>query len=192
VVDVAHRMGITSQLGAHLSLTLGSEPVTPLRMAAAYATLATGGVRHDPYFVERVIGPDGAVLFSHADQPQQAVSTEHARIVTDVLTQVVTSGTATAAAIPDRQVAGKTGSTDENADAWFIGFTPQLSTAVWMGAPRARVSMYHVGAVPRVYGGTYPARIFGEYMGKVLEGQPGIPFPPPEPPTRDSNALALP
>lgn len=192
VVDVAHRMGITSQLGAHLSLTLGSEPVTPLQMAAAYATLATGGVRHDPYFVERVIGPDGAVLFSHADKPQQAVSTEHARIVTDVLTQVVTSGTATAAAIPDRQVAGKTGSTDENADAWFIGFTPQLSTAVWMGAPRARVSMYDVGGVPRVYGGTYPARIFGEYMGKVLAGQPGIPFPPPEPPTRDSNALALP
>ena len=101
-------------------------------------------------------------------------------------------GQATAAAIPDRQVAGKTGSTDENADAWFIGFTPQLSTAVWMGAPRAGVSMYNVGAVPRVYGGTYPARIFGEYMRNVLAEQPDVPFPPPEPPTRECSALVVP
>ena len=190
VVDVARRLGITKPLGAHLSLTLGSEPVTPLQMAAAYATLATGGVRHDPYFVDRVVGPDGAMLFNHADEPQQAVATQHARVVTDILTQVVGSGTATAAAIPDRQVAGKTGSTDENADAWFVGFTPQLSTAVWMGAPRARVSMYNVGAFPRVYGGTYPAMIFGEYMRSVLAEQAPVPFPPPEPPTRDAKALS--
>ena len=192
VVDIAHRMGITKPLGAHLSLTLGSEPVTPLQMAAAYATLATGGVRHDPYFIESVVSRDGEVLYRHADQPEQAVSSQHAQIVTDVLTQVVNNGTATAAAIPDRQVAGKTGSTDENADAWFVGFTPQLSTAVWMGAPRARVSMYNVGAFPRVYGGTYPARIFGEFMRSLLAGQPAVPFPPPEPPTRASNALAVP
>jgi penicillin-binding protein 1A len=192
VVDVAHRMGITKPLGAHLSLTLGSEPVTPLQMAAAYATLAAGGVRHDPYFIERVVGRDGKVLNRHADKSEQAVSSQHAQIVTDVLTQVVNSGTATAAAIPDRPVAGKTGSTDENADAWFIGFTPQLSTAVWMGAARARVSMYNVGAVPRVYGGTYPATIFGQYMRSVLAEQPAVPFPAPEPPTRVSNALIVP
>ena len=87
-------------------------------------------------------------------------------------------------------MAGKTGSTDENADAWFVGFTPQLSTAVWMGAPRARVSMYNVGAFPRVYGGTYPAMIFGEYMRSVLAEQAPVPFPPPEPPTRDAKALS--
>ena len=168
VVDVAHRMGITKPLGPHLSLTLGSEPVTPLEMAAAYATLATGGARHDPYFVESVVGRGGMVLYRHPYKPEQAVSAENARMVTDVLTQVVTRGTARAASVPDRQVAGKTGSTDENADAWFIGFTPELSTAVWMGAPQGRVSMYNVGAFPRVYGGTYPARIFGEYMRGVL------------------------
>ncbi len=190
VVDVAHRMGITNPLGAHLSLTLGSEPVTPLQMAAAYATLANDGVRRAPYFVERVVGPDGAELYRHVDKTEQAVSAEHARIATDVLTQVVARGTATAAAVPDRPVAGKTGSTDENADAWFVGFTPQLSTAVWMGAREARVSMYNVGRFPRVYGGTYPAMVFGTYMAGVLGGQPGLPFPAPPPPTRDSIALA--
>jgi penicillin-binding protein 1A len=168
VVDVARRMGITKPLGAHLSLTLGSEPVTPVQMAAAYATLANGGVRHDPYFVDSVVGRHGEVLYRHPDKPEQAVSAENARVVADVLSQVVSRGTATAAAIPNRPVAGKTGSTDENADAWFVGFTPELSTAVWMGAPQARVSMYNVGAFPRVYGGTYPARIFGEYMRGVL------------------------
>ena len=168
VVDVARRMGITKPLGAHLSLTLGSEPVTPVQMAAAYATLANGGVRHDPYFVDSVVGRHGEVLHRHPDKPEQAVSAENARVVADVLSQVVSRGTATAAAIPNRPVAGKTGSTDENADAWFVGFTPELSTAVWMGAPQARVSMYNVGAFPRVYGGTYPARIFGEYMRGVL------------------------
>ncbi|MGH9276484.1 MAG: transglycosylase domain-containing protein [Acidimicrobiales bacterium] len=190
VVDVAHRMGITSALGAHLSLTLGSEPVTPLQMASAYATLANDGVQRAPYFVERVVGPDGAELYRHMDEPEQAISAEHARIVTDVLTQVVASGTATAAAVPDRPVAGKTGSTDENADAWFVGFTPQLATAVWMGAPEARVSMYNVGRFPRVYGGTYPAMVFGAYMRSVLGEQPSLPFPVPPPPTRDSIALA--
>lgn len=192
VVDVAHRMGITNALGAHLSLTLGSEPVTPLQMAAAYATLANDGVRRAPYFVERVVGPDGAELYRHVDEPEQAVSAEHARIVSDVLTQVVASGTATAAALPDRPVAGKTGSTDDNADAWFVGFTPQLATAVWMGAPEARVSMYNVGTFPRVYGGTYPAMVFREYMLGVLGGQPSLPFAVPPPPTRDSIALASP
>ena len=168
VVDVARRMGITNHLGVHLSLTLGSEPVTPLQMAAAYATLAADGVRQRPYFIESVTGRDGTTLYRHTAEPQQAVSAEHARIVTDVLTEVVSKGTGRAAAIPGRPVAGKTGSTDENADAWFVGFTPQLSTAVWMGAPGARVSMYNVGGVPRVYGGTYPARIFGDYMGAAL------------------------
>jgi penicillin-binding protein 1A len=192
VVDVAHRMGITNPLGAHLSLTLGSEPVTPLQMASAYATLANDGVRHDPYFVDDVQGRDGTVLFRHADNPQRAVSSQNARIVTQVLTQVVSSGTGTAAALPGRPVGGKTGSTDENADAWFVGFTPQLSTAVWMGAPEARVSMYNVGIFPRVYGGTYPAMMFRAYMAPELDGQPPAGFPAPAPVNRPPNALSVP
>jgi len=182
-------MGITTPLGAHLSLTLGAEPVTPLEMATAYATLANDGVRNMPYFVEKVQKGDGAVVFSHQAKPERAIAAEHARTVTDVLVQVVNNGTGRAAAIPGRVVGGKTGSTDENADAWFVGFTPQLSTAVWMGAPEGRVSMYNVGAYPRVYGGTYPATMFGAYMRAVLEGQPVLGFPGAPPPSRPPNQL---
>jgi penicillin-binding protein 1A len=191
VVDVAHRMGITNPLGAHLSLTLGSEPVTPLQMASAYGTLAADGIYHEPYFIDRVDGRDGTLLWNHVDKARSAVSPQNARLVTQMLTQVVSGGTGTAAAIPGRQVAGKTGSADENADAWFVGFTPQLSTAVWMGAPQARVSMYNVGIFPRVYGGTYPAMIFGSYMRAVLDGFPPIPFQAPGPLPRGPTTLTI-
>ncbi|MDQ4096766.1 MAG: transglycosylase domain-containing protein, partial [Actinomycetota bacterium] len=108
VVDVARRLGVTNPLGAHLSLTLGSEPVTPLQMASAYATVAADGIRHEPHFVERVHGRDGTLLWSHADKAERAVSAQNARVVTEVLSSVVSGGTGTAAAIPGRQVAGKT------------------------------------------------------------------------------------
>ncbi len=198
VVDVAHRMGITNPIGPHLSITLGSEPVTPLQMASAYATLAADGVRHDPYFIDWVDTPDGdganTVLWRHADTPVRAVSAQNARVANQVLTQVVSSGTGTAAAIPGRPVGGKTGSADSNADAWFVGYTPQLSTAVWMGAPQGRVSMYNVGIFPRVYGGTYPAMIWGRYMRQLLADQPVLAFPDPAPAAgnRRSNYLDVP
>ena len=196
VVDVAHRMGITNPIGPHLSITLGSEPVTPLQMASAYATLAADGVRHDPYFIDWVDTPagDGAntVLWRHADVPVRAVSAQNARVANQLLTQVVSSGTGTAVAIPGRPVGGKTGSADSNADAWFVGYTPQLSTAVWMGAPQARVSMYNVGIFPRVYGGTYPAMMWGAYMRQLLADQPVLTFPDPAPSNRRSNYLDVP
>jgi len=192
VVEVAKKMGITNPLNPHLSITLGSEPVTPLQMATGYATLAADGMRRDPYFIERVDGRDGTMLWKHADKPVRAVGHEQSRIATSLLTQVVSSGTGTAAAIPGRQVAGKTGSADENADAWFVGYTPQLATAVWMGAPQGRVSMYNVGIFPRVYGGTYPAMIFGAYMGAVHASLPVLTFPEPLPYTRGSTYVDVP
>ncbi len=191
VVDVARRMGITNPLGAHLSLTLGSETVTPLQMASAYGTLAADGVRRQPHFVERVQSRDGTEIFRHEDKPERVISEQHARVVNQVLTQVVQSGTGTAAALPGRQVAGKTGSTDDNADAWFVGFTPQLSTAAWMGAPEGRVSMYNVGVFPRVYGGTYPAMMWRAFMSVVHEGQPFQTFPAPGPLPREGHELTL-
>jgi penicillin-binding protein 1A len=191
VVDVAKRMGITNPLQPLLSITLGTEPVTPLQMATAYATLANDGVRHDAYFVDDVVGPDGKVLYHHTDNPVRAVSVQNARIVTSVLTQVVNQGTGVAAGVRGRQIAGKTGSADENADAWFIGYTPQLATAVWMGAPEGRVPMYNVGIFPRVYGGTYPAMIFHSYMAAALDGQDALTFPAPDPPSPDRAPQAL-
>jgi 1A family penicillin-binding protein len=191
VVDVARRMGITNPIGAHLALTLGSETITPLEMASAYGTIAADGVRHPPYFIDRVEGRDGTVLFRQADRSERAISSQNARVLNSVLTQVVQAGTGTAAALPGRPAAGKTGSTDDNTDAWFVGYTPQLSTAVWMGAPRGRVSMYGVGIFPRVYGGTYPAMMWGAYMRAVLEGEPVQALLGPAPPNRGPNGLGI-
>jgi membrane peptidoglycan carboxypeptidase len=182
VVDVARRMGIkNADLQPYLSLTLGTVPVTPLEMATAYATLANDGEYHEPYFIDRIEDRDGNVLFKQATKGERAVSVANARTVVQTLTQVVQRGTGTAAQVPRWQVAGKTGSTDENKDAWFVGVTPKLATAVWMGDPASyKNSMYNVGIFPKVYGGTYPAMIFSTYMKQFLAGQTVIDFAQPD------------
>ena len=181
VVDVARRMGIrNAKLDPLLALTLGAIEVSPLEMATAYATLANDGEYHEPYFIDRIEDREGNVLFKQSTKPERAVSVAHARTATQTLTQVVQRGTGTAAQVPRWQVAGKTGSTDENADAWFVGVTPKLATAVWMGAPSGRVPMRKVGPYAPVYGGTYPAMIYGAYMRQFLAGQTVVDFAPPE------------
>jgi len=94
-----------------------------------------------------------------------------------MLRGVITGGTGTAAQLPGRDAAGKTGTTDDHGDAWFIGYTPQLATAVWMGATTGEVPMNDVGGI-QVFGGTYPARIWQAYMNSELAGQPAPPLPP--------------
>lgn len=194
VVDVAKRMGITtSRLGADLSLTLGTSDVTPLEMANAYATLATDGERHDAYLIESVEDHNGKSLYKNNPKGERAVSVQNARTVVSVLQQVVQRGTGTAAAIRGWQVAGKTGSTDDNTDAWFVGVTPKLATAVWMGAPSGKVSMYNVGIFPKVFGGTYPAMIFNAFMKQALANVTPVAFAPPDrvPNQRAPKFLAL-
>ena len=182
VVDIARRMGIKkAALQPLLSLTLGSIDVTPLEMATAYATLANDGEYREPYFIDRIEDRDGNVLYKSTLKSERAVSVQHARTATQTLTQVVQRGTGTAAQVPRWQVAGKTGSTDNNADAWFVGVTPKLATAVWMGAPATNgIPMHNVGAFPRVYGGTYPAMIFGTFMRQFLAGQTPVDFAVPD------------
>jgi membrane peptidoglycan carboxypeptidase len=183
VADVAKRMGIRTSnlLPPVLSLTLGARDVTPLEMATGYATLANDGEYHEPYFIDRVEDRDGNVLFKQSTKGERAVSVANARTVTQTLTQVVQRGTGTAAQVPRWQVAGKTGSADDNRDAWFVGVTPKLATAVWMGDPSGnKESMYNVGIFPKVYGGTYPAMIFSAYMKQFLDGQTVVDFAPPD------------
>jgi membrane peptidoglycan carboxypeptidase len=101
--------------------------------------------------------------------------------VTDVLKGVITGGTGTAARFKDRRpAAGKTGTTADHGDAWFVGYTRELSTAVWMGSPVGRVEMRGVAGVGRVTGGSFPARIWQAFMGPVLAGQPLEDFPKPQ------------
>lgn len=180
VVDVARRMGIKkADLQPLLALTLGAIDVTPLEMATAYATLANDGEYIEPYFIARIEDRDGKAIFNQSIKPERAVSVQHARTATQTLQQVVQRGTGTAAAIPRWQIAGKTGSTDLNQDAWFVGVTPRLATAVWMGAPAGKVSMNNVGGL-RVYGGTYPAMIFKAFMTQYLQGRVPIDFALPD------------
>jgi penicillin-binding protein 1A len=126
---------------------------------------------------------DGKTVFTHEPETRRAVSQETARFVDDILNGVIQSGTGTRAKLPDgRPAAGKTGTTSDYADAWFVGYTPQLSTAVWMGSPSGTADkMNNVGGI-RVTGGSYPARIWEAYMAPAMAGLPKTGFEaPPEP-----------
>ncbi|HEX2041524.1 MAG TPA: transglycosylase domain-containing protein [Acidimicrobiales bacterium] len=179
VVDVAKRMGITTPIQPHLAVTLGSELVTPLDMASAYGTAAADGVRHPPFGVERIVDGTGKEILRNGGPGERAVSAQHARMLTSVMTQGVQRGTGRAAAIPPWTAAGKTGTTDNHTNAWFVGYTPALSTAVWVGSPTGDVPMKSVGGIT-VFGGTYPARIWNAFMGPALANVPPVGFPPPE------------
>ncbi|MDQ6927599.1 MAG: transglycosylase domain-containing protein [Actinomycetota bacterium] len=191
VVDVAKRMGVTNPLSPNLSITLGSDTVTPLQMASAYATLAADGEHHAPYFIDRVDDQQGKLLFRNTPKADRAVSADNARVETQVLSQVVQRGTGTAAGIPNWGVAGKTGTTDNYANAWFVGYTPALATAVWMGSPDGDVPMRNVGGI-RVFGGTYPARIWHDYMAAALANIPPAGFPEPDSYPGGSDYLSIP
>jgi penicillin-binding protein 1A len=181
VVDMAHKLGIRSDLRAGiLSTPLGTQEVTVLDMASAYATLANDGVRNAPYYIERVEDSSGRVLYEHAPNPQEAVSPQTARLVTSVLEQNVQSGTGTAAQLPGRPAAGKTGTAQDSADAWFAGYTPQLATAVWVGGMGGRLGIRLGGR--SLTGGSFPARIWGSFMAPWHEGAPAVGFNPPQPP----------
>jgi penicillin-binding protein 1A len=165
-VDVAHKMGIERDIPVVPSITLGTAEASPLEMASVVGTVAADGVHHDPVFVTKVEAPDGTVLFQDRSRGEQAIKPETARTLVDVLKGVLDRGTGTAGKL-DRPAFAKTGSTDDNADAWFVGGTPQLVASVWMGSPVARVPMTNVGGV-EVFGGTYPARIWKQFMSEAL------------------------
>ncbi len=179
VANVAKRMGITTQIDLVPAMALGVEEVHPLDMAGAYATLASEGLQRTPYFISEVKDRDGKTLFSTKASTKRIIDAEIARTVTAAMRRVVTSGTGTAARLDDYDAAGKTGTTNNYEDAWFVGFTNKLSTAVWMGAPDKKIAMKNVGGI-RVFGGTYPARIWHAFMTDAMEGSLSVPFTEPD------------
>jgi penicillin-binding protein 1A len=180
VIDMAHRLGVTADLKPNLSLPLGTSEIRPIDMASAYATFAAEGIYREPYFVEQIKDRAGKVIFRHEDHPRRAISTETAREVIDVMKGTIASGTGTAARFKDRRpAAGKTGTTADYGDAWFVGYTRQLSTAVWVGSPIGRVEMRNVGG-RRVTGGSYPALIWQAFMGPAHAGLPMLDWEKPE------------
>lgn len=133
VVDFARRVGIESPLPPYPSLALGAADLNPLELASAYATIANGGVHLEPYMIERVSGPDGRELEQHHPLATRAVQPEVARVLTAMLEGVIDRGTATKGRHLEVDLAGKTGTTDGFTDAWFAGYTPELTVVVWVG-----------------------------------------------------------
>ena len=173
VVAMAKRLGLdVPSAQAHApSIALGSANVNPLEMASAYATIANEGVHQRPVLLTKV-SHHGATLFGNRPEGERRISEALAFQVTDVLKGVIRQGTGTAARI-GWPAAGKTGTTQDYRDAWFVGYTRQLATAVWMGYPVREVSMLDVGGI-RVTGGSYPARIWHDFMASAMVGEPAL------------------
>lgn len=170
------------------SFSLGISSPSAIRMAGAYSTFANNGERNDVYSVTKVL-QRGEVIYEHKAAPKRAFSSAIASNVTDVLKDVVRAGTGTNAKLDDREAAGKTGTTDDNNSAWFVGYTPQLSTAIDMYRfpddenlkVRKFESMKGTGGLTKIHGASFPSQIWHDYMTEALKNTDPESFPPPEP-----------
>ena len=179
VTEMAHKMGVVSPLRSYAAEALGGLTlgVTPLEMANVYATLADGGWRNSPIAITKVVFPDGHVDNNWGKPHRVKVLSESVTAEeTKILKENVESGTAGRSAI-SCPTAAKTGTTSELVDAWLDGYTPNYSTAVWMGYPTKRVSMTDVHGEPQ-QGGYLPAEIWHAYMSSVVEGKTCKEFQP--------------
>jgi penicillin-binding protein 1A len=181
VTATAHAMGITSPLSDLPSEVLGAVAVSPLEMADAYATIASGGIHHPATAITKVVFSDHSVD-NLGDRPGNRVFTPgEAYAATQVLKTVIQSGTGTAADY-GCPAAGKTGTTSNFTDAYFDGYTPQLATAVWVGYPNSTTSMNDVNGLGPGFGGTLAAPIWHDYMSVASNGYcgdfptPAVPF----------------
>ncbi|CAL9303361.1 MULTISPECIES: transglycosylase domain-containing protein [unclassified Streptomyces] len=170
------------------SFSLGISDPSAIRMAGSYATFADSGKQRDPFSVTKVTSKDGTI-YTHKVETKQAFTAQVADNVTDVLKTVVEDGTGTNAQLPGREVAGKTGTTDGNKSAWFVGYTPQLSTAISMFRypddetikNRTFLEMYGTGGQKQIHGASFPSIIWKDYMEDALKGTKPLKFPKPEP-----------
>ncbi len=162
------------------SLALGSAESSTLEMASAYGTFANHGVRAEPLSILRVTGPDGAVLIDNTNQVSERVlSAAVADNVTAVLQGVVAGGTGPRAAVAGHPIAGKTGTAQDYTAAWFVGYTPSLATAVWMGHVDGLAPLRNLNGVAQVTGGSHPAIAFSNFMSAALAGTTPEAFPEP-------------
>lgn len=172
VIENAHRLGIQSPLGANLSLALGSAEVTPLELASAYGVLAADGMRAEPQAYSIVEDRAGTVVERNDPRPRRVFEADPIRVLNDVMTGVVRYGTGAAANI-NRPAAGKTGTTSDHRDAWFVGYTPDMVTLVWLGNDdNSRMA--------GTTGGAVCAPLWKQLMLQALAKTPPTPFPQPE------------
>ena len=208
VVDTTYRMARSQYLYAgqsvversplfpYASFGTGANEMSALDMASGAQTLANDGLHSEPYFIERVEGPNG-LLYEHEGVTTRVLTEEAARRTTSILEGVLRSGTARRSALEGRVAAGKTGTQDNNTNAWFVGYTPELTTAVWVGHPDLYLPMENIpefvaAGVPRVQGGTFPAAIWKATMDAALAGVAPSTFLAPLPNIRPPMRLFLP
>ena len=181
VVDAARRAGIPQDVAmiATPSVTLGVASPHVIDVANSYATFAAQGVYSKPFLVTEVVGPDKAVLYQGKPQTQEVFSKEVMADLTYALKSVVNGGTGSAALKLGRPAAGKTGTSQSNASAWFSAYTPQLAASVALFRDSASESLNGIGGLNSVTGGTFPARIWTAFMKGALKDEPVMSFPAP-------------
>lgn len=167
-IKLAHDMGIKSELKPMYSLALGSNEVNLLELTSAYGSFATQGLHVEPHGITRILNRQGKVIWTDNFKPKRALDKDSTAIMIWMLRNVVNQGTGTAAQLSDRPVAGKTGTTDDARDLWFIGFIPQLVTGVWLGNDDNK---------PTSGGSSTAAYTWREFMEKATEGMPVEKFP---------------
>lgn len=175
LVDYANKMGIKSKLRAYLSLALGTSEVTPLEITGAYATLASGGIQIDPYLITKITDSKGGILEEIRPVRKRVISSQTAYLVTDMMTAVLAPGGTASSLSPiiGRTAAGKTGTTQNYQDAWFVGFTPQLAAGVYIGHDDPKKTV----GIP---GGQISGPIWANFMAEALKDVPDEGFPVPD------------
>ena len=181
VVDVARRAGIPESVAMMPtpSVVLGTSSPHVIDVANAYATFAAQGIKSKPYLVAQVLGSNKGVLYEAKPETQEVFSKEVMADLTYALKGVVTGGTGAAALALGRPAAGKTGTSQSNASAWFSAYTPQIAASVSFFRDNATQSLNGIGGMTSLTGGTFPARIWTQFMKGALKGEPIMDFPAP-------------
>jgi penicillin-binding protein 1A len=203
IADVAERLGVSAEIDTdHPSMVLGAQEVSPMDMAKAYATIANYGRTVEPQMMERVVRDEGTPeeeLVYEAPEPsgEQVIDEEVAEEAIRIMEGDIEQGINSNASLGDRPAAGKSGTTDRFFDAWFIGFTPQLATSVWLGYEEGGRTLDEVADGSPVVGTNYPADIWRDYNEVALDGEPieefqGDQIPEPETPTRQASGAEAP
>jgi len=181
VVEAARRAGIPESVAMMPtpSVVLGVASPHVLDVASAYATFAANGIYAKPYLVSQVLGSNKGVLYEAKPQTQEVFAADVMADLTYALKNVVTSGSGFAALKLGRPAAGKTGTSQSNASAWFSAYTPQLAASVALFRDDATQSLKGIGGLTSVTGGSFPARIWTAFMKGALKGEPTLDFPAP-------------
>lgn len=175
VIQAARNLGITTPMSNSLALALGSSDVTLQEMVSAYSTFASGGVKTTPYVITKITDKDGRILEQNLPKQEEVLSPQICFVMTNMLKSVVERGSGWHARYLNRPCAGKTGTTNEGSDVWFVGYTPQLAAGVWVGYDDRSISLGD-----KVTGGNLACPIWTKFMKEALAGKPIVEFSQPE------------